>query len=115
MSADSDQIESEGEIIIEKIPSYDIRNGLRNLIFQVDKLTQILPFDARVVDALVDIHLNRVSEDAVDECLKIIETRLETFAKEEKERLVYEGGDVNLRWMRFTIDHALYVECFRDN
>ena len=79
MSADSDQIESEGEIIIEKIPSYDIRNGLRNLIFQVDKLTQILPFDARVVDALVDIHLNRVSEDAVDECLKIIETRLETF------------------------------------
>lgn len=115
MSADSDQIESEGEIIIEQIPSYDIRNGLGNLILQVDKLTQILPFDARVVDALVDIHHNRVSEDAVDECLKIIEARLETFAKEEKERLVYEGGDVNPRRMRFTIDHAFYVECFRDN
>jgi len=97
---------------MEEIPSYDIRNGLRDLI---DKLTQILPFDDRVVDALVQIHHNRVSEDAVDECLKIIDTRLETFAKEENYRLIYEGGDVNLRLMRFTIDHALYVECFRDN
>ena len=48
------------------------------------------------MEALADIHHNRVSEGSVNECLKLLEKRLETFAIEEKERIVYEGGDLNV-------------------
>jgi hypothetical protein len=68
MSADSDPVELE-ENIIEQIPQYDIQIGLRNLINQVEKLAHKLPFDCRLVEALLDIHHNRVTEVSVDACL----------------------------------------------
>lgn len=91
-------------------------NGLRYLISRVDNLTpHQIRFDSRIVPALAEIHENRVTEDSVEACLRLLETRIYTFVRGENERLVYEGGDFDERRMRFAIDHALYVECFYDN
>jgi hypothetical protein len=82
VSGDSVVLESAEEVIIEQTPSYDILNGLRYLISQVDNLSlHPIIFDSRLDQALAEIHQNRVREDSVEACLKLLETRIDTFVR----------------------------------
>lgn len=74
-----------------------------------------ITFDTRLVQALAEVHQNRVTEDSVEQCLNLISARLELFNQTEQERLLYDGGSYDHHQMRFLVDYAFYFECFRNN